>query len=158
MVSLNRVLFATDFSNYSEEAQAYAVLLAARLETELLVLHVFEPPFYSPTGVAPSMRPEVGAWIAELEQSARTRLERLVADVRKQHSKTEPLFRTGFAHYEIELAAEETQAGVVVLGTHGRSGLAHVLLGSVAERVVRGAPCPVLTVRPRALAAAKKKA
>jgi nucleotide-binding universal stress UspA family protein len=152
MVTLNRILFATDFSSYSGEAQAYAVYLAGRLEAELLVLHVFEPPFYSPTGVAPSMRPEVSAWIAEQEHDARQRLEKAVSEVRNQHSRTEMLFRNGFAHYEILLAAEETQASLLVLGTHGRSGLAHVLLGSVAERIVRGAKCPVLTVRPRALA------
>jgi nucleotide-binding universal stress UspA family protein len=121
------------------------------------VLHVFEPPFYSPTGVAPSMRPEVDAWIAELERGERQRLETVVTEIRKQGVKAEMQFRIGFAHHEILLAAEETRANLIVLGTHGRSGLAHVLLGSVAERVVRGAKCPVLTVRLSALPAAKRK-
>jgi nucleotide-binding universal stress UspA family protein len=75
----------------------------------------------------------------------------VVGEIRHQISKAHAIFKEGVPFLEILKAAGEMQADLIVLGTHGRTGLAHVLLGSVAERVVRRSACPVLTVRPKAM-------
>jgi nucleotide-binding universal stress UspA family protein len=148
---IRRILMATDFSNYSKEALDYAIHLAKSFDVDLYLLHVFEPPLYSHTGVTPSIQPEVHHWIRELKEEDEKRLNALAEGLKSQGVKVHPVFKEGKPFLEVLKTAEEIPADLVVLGTHGRTGLAHVLLGSVAERVVRKAPCPVLTVRPRAL-------
>ncbi len=151
MTSLQRILVATDFSEYSKEALNYAVYLARSLEATLYLLHVFEPPFYSPTGVSISIRPEVDQWIQDLRAEESKRLNMLTDEIRHQGAKVHPMFKEGTPFLEILKTAGEIPADLIVLGTHGRTGLSHLLMGSVAESVVRKAPCPVFTVRPKAL-------
>lgn len=148
---LSRILVPTDFSDYSKEALDYAIHLARMLKAKLYLLHVFEWPVYSDVGVSPGVRPEVYEWIKEIKTESSGKLDRLADEVRRRHVTVHPLFKEGTPFLEILEAAEETRADLIVVGTHGRTGLAHVLLGSVAERVVRKSPCPVLTVRPKVL-------
>jgi nucleotide-binding universal stress UspA family protein len=151
MITVRRILMATDFSNCSKEALGYASHLAKRLKANLFLIHVFELPVYSDIGVAPSVRPEVQRWLRELKAESARRLEALAKATGRQGVNVRPLIREGSPFLEILEAARELPADLIVLGTHGRTGLAHVVMGSVAERVVRNAPCPVLTVRPKAL-------
>jgi universal stress protein A len=132
--TIDRVLAAVDFSICSLAALEYAEELARQFGAELVLLHA--------TG-APSMPAEVSHVGAEAAKRALTRsVERL-----RQHGLTvRGLPCPGAPADEILRVAEAERASVIVMGTHGRSGLARVLMGSVAERVVRGAPCPVLTV------------
>ena len=148
---IRRILVATDFSAYSRESLTYAVYLAKCLGAELLLVHVFERPVYSDVGVAHSVRSGVQRWLREVKSETTAKLTALVRQLRQQWADTHPLWREGTPSDEIVQCAKETSSDMVVLGTHGRTGLAHVLLGSVTERVLRHAPCPVLTVRPRAL-------
>jgi nucleotide-binding universal stress UspA family protein len=157
MITLRHILAATDFSDYSKEAVEYAVHLSSSLGADLHLLHVFEPPFFSHAGVAPSRQPEVHQWIRELKEEERKKLSALAGGVRGLKAAAHPVFKEGTPFLEILKAAGEIPADLIVLGTHGRTGLSHVLLGSVAERVVRQASCPVLTVKPRTLAAEQKK-
>jgi nucleotide-binding universal stress UspA family protein len=157
MITLHRILMATDFSDYSNEALDYAVYLARGFGADLYLFHVFEPPFFSHTGVSPGVRPEVSQWIKEVKEDEARQLNDLAEKVRHQGAKVHPIFKEGTPFLEILKTAGEIPTDLIVLGTHGRTGLAHVLMGSVAERVVRKAACPVFTVRPKVLAVVKEK-
>jgi len=148
MIRLSRILLPTDFSLYSSEATKYACAFAEKFDAELHLLHVLEtrlsatPEFAAglalPTPVKENQAKCEKALLEILDsawaQSRRSKIVRAVAD--------------GTPFLEIVRYARERSIDLIVLGTHGRSGLAHVLMGSVAERVVRKAPCPVLTIRP----------
>lgn len=145
MPQIDRILHPTDFSERSEAAWKYAELLANRFGAELLLLHVLQEPVAvlpeSSLAVAP---PAIN--MPELMDAAEEGLGRLTVDA--PATIAERTVRNGPAAEEIVHYAKESNADLIVLGTHGRTGLAHVLLGSVAEKVVRKAPCAVLTVRP----------
>lgn len=151
MISIRQILMATDFSDYSREALDHAVYLALTLGADLHLLHVYEIPLFVPSGETLTVRPEVQRWFVDLKESESKRLEALGDEVRRRGVRVHPILKEGPPFREILKAAEEIPADLIVLGTHGRTGLAHVFLGSVAERVVRRAPCPVVTVRPKAL-------
>ncbi|MEO5656583.1 MAG: universal stress protein [Nitrospiria bacterium] len=148
-MTLRRLLFATDFSEASHAAREHATELASRLGVELVLLHVFERPFFIETGVSHRLQVhrDVEQWIRDVRTEAAQRLETLAGEIRARGLTVTTSFREGVAFVEILKAAEETGADLIVLGTHGRTGLPHVLIGSVADRVVRQAPCAVLTVR-----------
>ena len=156
MITLHRILMTTDFSDYSKEALEYAVHMARSFGADLYLLHVFEPPFFSPSGVSLSVRPEVHQWIKEIKEEESKKLDILAEEVRHKGAKVHPIFKAGTPFLEILKTAEEIPADLIVLGTHGRTGLAHVLMGSVAERVVRKSACPVFSVRPKALVSKKE--
>lgn len=143
MITLERILLPTDFSECSERARSYACELAKRFTAELHLLHVAGPIMVPPGYVGPVpdelLRPEEGAR-HELEKWNDPAFEEAKGVVRT--------VTLGTAFVEIVRYAREHEVDLVVIGTHGRSGINHALLGSVAEKVVRKAPCPVLTVRP----------
>ncbi len=149
MKPIKRILVATDFSDCSREAVDYALSFAERVGAEVDIVHVVERPVYFEVGVAHSLqlRHNVEQWLRELKQEAANRLEALVTEVRGRYPGVRSALRDGTPVDEILKAARDMAADVIVIGTHGRTGLPHVLLGSVAERVVRGAECAVLTVR-----------
>lgn len=149
MLRVKRILAATDFSAYSKEALDYAVYLAKPFAAEVFLLHVFQNPYLSASV-------QMIALVEQARAEDSKRLQALAADVRNRGIKVSPIFKEGVRYEQILRAAAEVKADIIVLGTHGRSGLAHVMLGSVAERVVRMASCPVLTVRPRSLAKRKR--
>lgn len=149
MINLHRILMATDFSDFSKEALEYAVLLGRKVGGDLYLLHVFEAPFLSHSGVSPGLRPEIHQWIKEVKEEERIQLDRLAEEVRKMGVKVHPILKEGPPYEEIIRTAGEIPADLIVLGTHGRTGIIHLLMGSVAERVVRRASCPVFTVRPK---------
>jgi nucleotide-binding universal stress UspA family protein len=155
MIPVQKLLVATDFSDYSKEALDHAVYLTQKIGAELYLLHVFEPPFFSHAGVSPSVQREVQHWIEQNKKEASEKLKAIMEAVRLQGIKASSLFKEGAPFLEILKSAEEIPADLIVMGTHGRTGLPHVLMGSVAERVVRKAPCPVLTVRSKALKSKK---
>jgi nucleotide-binding universal stress UspA family protein len=146
MIDLRYILVPIDFSKHSEVALNYAVALAEKFGAELFLLHVVQDlALFIPdaVAVAPPIAPPVEQFIA----AAREALER-VTEVNALKSLTVHRdVREGTPFYEIIRFAKEKDVDLVVMGTHGHSGLTHVLLGSVTEKVVRKAPCPVLTVR-----------
>ena len=156
-MAMKRLVFATDFSAYSKEALEYAVQFALKLGAELYLLHVFERPFFSGPGVSMNVRIQHGIeeWVREVKAEESKKLDALVEEVRGRGVTVHPLFKEGIPFVEILKTAEEIPADLLVLGTHGRTGLSHVLMGSVAQRVVQKSACPVLTVRPKAHAGAK---
>lgn len=146
MLTIKRVLVATDFSDASSAALAYACAFADRFSASIHLLHVLEDlaSHAWTTEVYVAALPGVHE---EMERQARERLEQqMSADARQRYDAVLAL-RGGSPFVEIVRYAREERIDLIVMGTHGRGAIAHMLLGSVAERVVRKAPCPVLTVR-----------
>ncbi|MDX2169941.1 MAG: universal stress protein [Deltaproteobacteria bacterium] len=150
-----RILVPVDFSDASSLAVTHAVELAGRLGAELILLHVVEPVYYPVAGDLYGLDPEFGNVYDAVERTARQQLAKLTTRVRARHAATRELLVLGTAYRSIVAQAKRLRADLIVMSTHGRSGLSHALLGSVAERVVRLAPCPVLTVPARGVKRAR---
>ncbi len=148
MIKLNRVLIPTDFSDFSSPALKYGCAIAARFDAEIHLLHVVPDPAM--------LVPEAAAFSADvmIEQSELLKaegvksLQNLPSDGWSDSKPIVREVRIGVAFVEIIDYAAQNEIDLIVIGTHGRSGLMHVLMGSVAERIVRKSPCPVLTVKP----------
>jgi nucleotide-binding universal stress UspA family protein len=145
--TVNRILVPTDFSETADKALAYAKDLATKLGASLHVLHVFSDP-YAVAAYAPEVYATVPADVrARAMEDVRERLfERLDATEEQRFRGTRGIVRGLVAPQIVDYAANQ-DIDLIVIGTHGRRGMAHLLLGSVAEHVVRTARCPVLTVR-----------
>lgn len=147
MIRLKRILFPTDFSEASKPAQEYACAFAEQFKADLHVLHVL-------TDVA-LMMPEPGSafglpqnYLMEQKQEVEKALDNLLPASWTAGRGVHRATRMGNPYAEIAKYAQEHNIDLLILGTHGRGAVLHLLLGSVAEKVVRTAPCPVLTVRP----------
>jgi nucleotide-binding universal stress UspA family protein len=145
-MKVRRVLHPSDFSRASAAAFARAVELAKASRAELVLAHVMSLPV--PMAGDGYIPPKV--W-EEMETSSRAyaqkQIDALVAKARKAGVRVKTLLLTGVPHERIVQAARSQRADLVVMGTHGRTGLRRFFLGSVAERVVASAACPVMTVR-----------
>lgn len=143
-VVLGNILVAIDFSERSLRALHYATALARQFRAALLLLHVVDPTPALNTAVG--LVPALLADIRPLQQEAAKRISQWRNTVAFP-GRVQTSIRTGEPHREIVAAALENNNDLIVLGTHGRNGLAHLLTGSTAELVVRNAACPVLVVR-----------
>src|SRR5207249_4977231 len=139
------ILVPTDFSDVSAAALEYGRMLRDCLGGSLCLLHVLEDPLSS-IGIAEGyeLPPD---FIKHVERGARDRLQKLLTDAERASSQVKVSVREGSPFVEIVRYAREQQIDLIVMGTHGRGPIAHMLLGSVAEQVLRKAPCPVLVVR-----------
>lgn len=143
---LKRILVPVDFSDYSVKAMRYAVRFAEQFGASLVLVHVAEPVRYPESIIIPPAMEEANQ---ELVKRTTAALERFAAKEVPARLASRNVVRLGSAYEEIAAAARETDADLIVIATHGHTGLKHLVLGSTAERVVRHAPCPVLTVRER---------
>ncbi len=146
MIALKKILVPTDFSDTSAVAVRYARALADAFGASVHLIHVVEDPFvYGWTGEG--YIPDLPQFRESLAGSARERLNQVFnpSEREKYHAAVCVLFGSSFL--EIVRYAKQHEIDVIVMGTHGRGPIAHMLMGSVAEKVVRKAPCPVLTVR-----------
>lgn len=151
MPDIRRILVPTDFSETSEAALAYALDLAKRLGSSIHVLHVIDDVSF--TAVYPdAISVELAAVRAQLTDEARRRLDALVDRCTARGVPATSEVTVGRPARAISETAAAQGSDLIVMATHGRSGLAHLMLGSVAERVLRTAPCAVLTVRDGAAA------
>ena len=144
-IQIDKVMCPVDFSDCSDHALEYAVAMAQANKATLFLLHVVMPPMSALPG--DPMLPEIVQNVKELENACAARLEEKVGPIRELGIYVQTCIVNGTPFTEIVRVAREENASLLVLGTHGRSGLQHLLIGSVAERVVRKAPCPVLTVK-----------
>jgi len=142
-MEFKHVLVPTDFGEPSARALKLAVDLARSFSAMLTLLHAYEVPLYT--------YPQVDSIVVDLftpiEQAAREQLDRELATVQQELPSAKSILRSGVPWREILNVLDEIKADLVVMGTHGRRGVSHALLGSVAEKVVRLSPVPVLTVR-----------
>ncbi len=144
LFKLKRVLVPVDFSDCSKKALAYAVPFAKQFGAEIVIAYVVQP--YIP--VPEMINVDTTAILVQMRESGKDHLEKLRLSIAGD-VKIKTLLRVGNPAHEIVNAADELDADLILLSTHGRTGLGRVFLGSVAEHVTRYARCPVLTVRER---------
>jgi nucleotide-binding universal stress UspA family protein len=146
MKHIRRILHPSDFSRASSAAFARAVQMARANRAELLVLHVLSPvvPMVGDGYVAPQLYEQIES---SARAEAQRQLDRLLARAKKAGARAKGLLVNGAPYEQITRLARSKRADLVVIGTHGRTGLAKFFLGSVASRVISTATCPVLTVR-----------
>ena len=148
MLQIKKIVCPVDFSNCAQQALNYAQDLAKQFDAELSVVHAYEDPAAYVTPMPMSGYVGPGAeLLLELRKQLEVRLEACKTAVQKQGVRVRTELLEG-APYRVVLDwAKEYGADLIVIGTHGHTGLTHALLGSVTERVVRMASCPVLTIR-----------
>lgn len=144
IVSIRRILFPTDFSKPAKEAQKYATTLAEKFGAELHVLHVVPEIILPATDTYTAWTLPEGGMKAQLE-SAEKQLQSEFGAIPGSRCSVV----VGFPVEETMKYAADNDVDLIVVGTHGHTGLSHLLLGSVAEKLVRLAKCPVLTVHPQ---------
>ncbi len=140
---LRRILVPLDFSDCSKKALQYAIPLAQQFNASIILLHVVQINFVG--GEFGSI--DFPLLENELRECRSKQLEAFARDQIRQRVPTETLLRIGAPVSEIVLAAKKLEVDLIIISTHGHTGLKHVFMGSTTENVVRYAPCPVLTVR-----------
>ena len=147
---IKRILVPIDFSDFSIDALKYGVSVARHFGAKILLLHVISQELLNEvkavqyfSGIIDS--PE--KFLARKKRDINERIEKILKGETDQTLFEEPLIEVGIPTEEIIRVAKERKVDLVVIATRGRSGLSHILMGSVAEKVVRRSPCPVLSVR-----------
>jgi nucleotide-binding universal stress UspA family protein len=144
MDSIQKILVPFDFEPSSTKALDVAIELAKLFGAELTVLHVWEVPAYAYSGFEFSTLD----LLAPVRAAAQQHLEQALVEFDERLPGIKRLLRGGTAWYEIRDAIRDVSPDLVVMGTHGRRGFNHLMLGSVAEKTVRSSAVPVLTVHP----------
>lgn len=146
MINIERILFPTDFSEHSKHAFRYALSFAKEYNAKLYMLHVIEDIQYLANAymfdvpIMPSF--------ADMEQNRLKEMQEFIdREVTDTKIEIEKVVKRGRPFIEIIQMARDEKIDLIVIATHGRGGLEHVFFGSVAEKVVRKAPCPVLSIR-----------
>jgi nucleotide-binding universal stress UspA family protein len=139
MIALRQILLPTDFSEASTAALTYARAFAGIFQASLHILHVVED-VYAAWEAVPFI-------LEDIEKGAKLQLDALLTKAEQEQFRSQSVVCRGSPFVEIVRYAREHEIDLIVMGTHGRGPIAHMLMGSVAEKVVRKAPCPVLTVR-----------
>jgi nucleotide-binding universal stress UspA family protein len=141
MYAPRTILCATDFGACSKDALALAISLARTFDGAITLVHVFDSAVYAGPPFMPAL--DVGA---DAQATASVHLEAAVMEAKRHHDRVNGVLRRGRPWEEILEQASQMSADLIVLGTHGRTGLPRAIMGSVAEKVVRLSPVPVLTV------------
>jgi nucleotide-binding universal stress UspA family protein len=144
-MKIKTILFPTDFSNGARAAMDHAISLAGDYQAKLILLYVIQDisiaEWYVPSTLA------VTNLVEDMQKSAWQEMDKWIAEVSAKVKDAEKMVVRGVPFAEIIQTAKDKKADMIVIGTHGRSGIDHMLFGSTAEKVVRKASCPVLTVR-----------
>ncbi len=150
MIRMKNILVPTDFSEFSRLALDYAITIAQTFKASIILIHVTpEKELDSIRQISPYLEPgRIEELLKGRESEDRKRLNEFIPPEKKEGIKTEAIHRVGTPFLEIIKVAKEKEADLIVMATHGRSGLSHILFGSVAEKVVRKSTCPVLSIRP----------
>lgn len=142
-MSIQRILIPTDFSAPSREATEYGLELAKDVGADVLLFHAIQMPVFHVAALGGYVAPP-----SVFEENAQLGLQMWVDETLHPELNIDRHYEFGHPVTQITRFAEENDVELIVMGTHGRGMAAHMLLGSVAERLVRSAPCPVLTVHP----------
>lgn len=146
MTAIARIVVPVDFSAHADRAIEYAVTLAKHFGACVELFHVVEDPFGSGGWGSEAYMSDLDGLRERALEEAKVRLETCRSSIAAGPSSVVATVEMGHVAQTIVDHAKTAQADLIVMGTHGRTGLAHFIIGSVAERVVRLAPCPVLTV------------
>lgn len=145
-VELKKICCPHDFSDAADHALVYALTLAQQFGAQLHLLHVVQEIVQAVPEPGLSVLPTEEI-MRDLEKGAASGLEKMVTEEWRQKVSVVRTVLHGSPFREINRYAKQQEIDLIIVGTHGRTGIAHLLMGSVAEKVVRTAPCPVLTVR-----------
>lgn len=144
-MEIKNILFPTDFSKGARAAMDYAISLARDYDARLMLLYVIQDisiaEWYTPSSISAT------DLVEDMEKGAYKEMDRWAAEAEAGVKNVEKIVVRGVPFVEIIKTAKEKNADLIVIGTHGRTGIDHMLFGSTAEKVVRKSPCPVLTVR-----------
>jgi nucleotide-binding universal stress UspA family protein len=144
-MQIKTILFPTDFSNGARAAMDHAISLATDYHAKLVLLHVIQDisiaEWYIPSSIS------VSDLVEDMQKSAEKEMDKWTAEVSVKVKDVKKMVVRGVPFVEIIRTAKDEHVDLIVIGTHGRTGIDHMLFGSTAEKVVRKAPCPVLTVR-----------
>jgi universal stress protein A len=151
-VRVEKIILPFDFSECSQQALNYAISFARNFNSKILLLHVMALSPYVPE-IAISMESDQVGLKKKLDEKVRSE----VLKIKEQGIEAEGFCVIGEPHSEIIEFTEKEDADMIIMGTHGRTGLTHILLGSTAERVIERAPCPVLTLKLERTAVQKSK-
>jgi universal stress protein A len=143
-IEIRTILVPIDFSDNARAAIEWAAHLANQQQSKLILFHAYHLPVEFQQLEGAYLPPDF--W-ASVKAEAQESLSRYESELQKRGHDVESVVREGYAATAIVDEATERAADLIVIGTHGLSGLKHMLLGSIAERVVQKAPCPVLTVK-----------
>ena len=144
MKPFHRILVATDLSPVSVPAIEESIAMAKEYGAELLIAHAYHgPSVVEAQSISSAVYEE---WDRNLRAGVEEKIQPLVEEARKEGVDARPLIVEGSAHHAIAQAAKDNGADLVIMGTHGRKGVARFFMGSVAARVIASAPCPVMTV------------
>lgn len=146
-ISPKRILWPTDFSELSLHAGRYARGFCELAKAEMHIVHVVPPPLIPDVSVIVPAEVPIAVSEKELLEAADEALQQVVSEHFDGDARIVRASLSGSAWSEICDYAKEHEVDLIVIGTHGRTGLAHTLLGGTAERVIQHAPCPVLTVK-----------
>jgi nucleotide-binding universal stress UspA family protein len=144
MLPYKKILCPIDFSEPSYEALKAANELAEHFQATLYLMHVIQP---IPALQSPMKEFNVAVYQSELEKAAQQSLDTTIGEKTSKSVRLHPIIAHGDAANEVLNAVKKEKIDLLVIATHGRTGLTHLVFGSVAEKVVRHAPCPVLTIR-----------
>ncbi len=142
-----KILFCTDFSENSVPAKMCATEYAKAFKSELLILHVVNSRLFGYPRLEEKIPMDMSLIRKNIEEGVSQELDLIAKDCQRKVKRVKVFFRTGAPAEEIARAVDEEAIDLIVMGTHGATGLRHFILGSTAENVVRTANCPVLTVR-----------
>jgi len=145
MENIKKILVPIDFSDYSKKALQYTVKFANSLNAELFLIYVIEPIIY-PADLSMGQI-VIPPSEVNMEEKAKSELEELAKTEIGDSMQYNIMVKTGRPFQEIIETAAEVDADLIIIATHGHTGVEHLLFGSTAEKVVRKAPCPVLTLR-----------
>ena len=145
MTDIKKILVPIDFSDYSINALKYAISFAKSFSAEVILTYVVEPFIYAADfTMSQAAIPDIDT---DTRERAYNELKKLISNEIKEELPSEIIIRTGKPFIEINDLAAEKNVDLIIIATHGYTGVEHLLFGSTAEKVVRKAPCPVLTLR-----------
>ena len=146
-MAIRRILVPVDFSPASLQVLDFAIEFGKPFGAQLTVLFVVEPAYYAAVADLDGTSANLSVLLESQRRSATAQLVRLERRLKRRRAELHMCLQTGRAYSEIVEEAKRSKSDLIIMATHGRGGLSHLLMGSVAERVVRSAPCPVLTLR-----------
>lgn len=145
MIKIERILFPTDFSPCAEHALKYALMFALEQRAKLYVLHVISD-MNTPTVFGLELYPVLKDY-EKIEEKAKQVIQQVIPEQFLKKIEVENIIVQGTPFVEIIKCAKKNNVDLITIATHGRTGISHVLMGSTAEKIVRMAPCPVLTIK-----------
>lgn len=144
MIEMKKILYPTDFSEFSEYALPYVLDMAKKFSSDVVALHVLTPPTYA---VSPEFAVDLTEIQKNMQAAAEKSMEKLLKRFDEEGITVRSIIQVGTAFAEIVATARDEDSDLIILATHGYGAVKHMLLGSTTEKVVRKAPCPVLTIR-----------